>query len=83
VSQCPLNVPGCVFQPGTSRHSHPAPDLVALGERCWCGANAWRVTFGGPLPARVVCAGCLEGFNISQRLRDCGKPDVRTYRSNR
>lgn len=80
MTACPLRCADCDYQPGTKRHHHPAGILNLLGERCSCGANDWWITFGGLLPARVVCGRCREGFNIGQRLRDCGKPDAPIHR---
>jgi hypothetical protein len=71
---CPLGDDSCPFSTATGRHRHAATQLDALGERCFCGANKWVLRFGGPLPAMVCCHLCGQGFNIGQRLRDCGKP---------
>lgn len=71
---CPLGDHSCRYSPRSLRHNHASPDINALGERCWCGAILWRIMFGGLLPARVECESCKAGFNIGQRLRDCGKP---------
>jgi hypothetical protein len=76
---CPLGNDACQYDANTRRHRHVAHDLNQLGERCSCGANSWLIRFGGPLPAMVCCGLCGQGFNISQRLRDCGKQLVRRY----
>lgn len=55
------------------RHRHPAHDLRQIGETCRCGANLWVVIFGGPLPALIACGACAATFNLSERLRQCGR----------
>jgi hypothetical protein len=76
---CPLGVASCAYEQRTGRHRHLSADLIALGERCSCGANQWVIRFGGPLPSMVCCGLCGQGFNIGQRLRDCGKRVTHHY----
>lgn len=75
---CPRQVAGCVFTPGTGRHKHVAADLRMIGQACYCGANEWVIIFGGPLPARISCDNCQQGFNLAERLRSCGRPETLT-----
>lgn len=80
MSPCPLGETRCDYQAGVRRHKHPADLLNLIGQCCSCGANDWHVTFGGLIPARIVCGQCLEGFNIADRLRTCGQQDGPVYR---
>lgn len=73
---CPLGNDACEYNAGTRRHRHVAHEIIQLGERCSCGANSWVLRFGGALPAMCCCGLCGVGFNIGQRLRDCGKQQV-------
>lgn len=77
---CPHGTPGCEYNAATQRHSHRANDLIQIGQRCSCGANAWRVVFGGLLPAFVRCGDCAAGFNIGERLRTCAAADLPIHR---
>ncbi len=72
--QCPLADTSCRWNPRSLRHNHAATMINQLIEPCFCGTIAWRIMWGGLLPARVECDECRAGFNIGQRLRDCGKP---------
>lgn len=83
MSPCPLGETRCNYDSGVRRHRHPADLLNLIGQRCECGANDWQVTFGGLLPARVVCRGCGAGFNITERLRTCGKDEAQVSRTGR
>lgn len=80
---CPLGESRCLYAPQTRRHNHPADLLNLIGQRCECGANDWHVSWGGLLPARVLCGACGAGFNIGERLRTCGKAEALVYRKVR
>lgn len=80
---CPLGNATCDYDPRLQRHSHVSADLIATAARCSCGALAWRIRFGGLLPARLMCARCQAGMNLTEHLRRLQADPGVTRRSNR
>ena len=80
VTDTPTPVFPCSPQCRPPRHVHVSLDLQAAGIPCPCGANAWGILYGGPLPAAIVCLTCYAQSDLEQLLIRNGRAHTRGWR---